>query len=49
MWLDLVWRLKKYFGGSAAGSPEILAKDSTDQGHRWRRGQRSVKKCFAKE
>jgi hypothetical protein len=49
MWLDLVWRFKKYFGGSAAGSPESLARNASNQGHRWRRGQRSVKKCFAKE
>jgi hypothetical protein len=33
MWIDLVWRFKKYFGGSAAGSPESLARDAAKHQH----------------
>ena len=46
MWIDLVWRFKKYFGGSAAGSPESLARDAAKHQHGWRRGQRAVRKIF---
>jgi hypothetical protein len=47
MRVDLVWRFKKYFQGSVAGSPETLAKDAKDHQHRWRRGQRAVRQVFA--
>jgi len=47
MWIDLVWRFKKVFQGSVAGSPETLAQDAKDHQHRWRRGQRAVRQVFA--
>ena len=28
MWIDLVWRFKKVFQGSVAGSPETLAQST---------------------
>jgi REP element-mobilizing transposase RayT len=47
MWIDLVWHFKRYFQGSAAGSPETLAQDAQKHQHRWRRGQRAVRQIFA--
>jgi len=47
MWIDLVWRFKKYFQGSAAGKPETLAEHAQEHQHRWRRGQGAVRQVFA--
>jgi hypothetical protein len=47
LWLDLVWRFKKYYQGSAAGMPDALAQDATAHQHRWRRGQRAVRRIFS--
>jgi REP element-mobilizing transposase RayT len=47
MWLDLVWGFKKYFTGSAAGSPESMQAHAVENHRRWRRGQRAVRKVFA--
>ena len=47
MWIDLVWKFKKYYQGSAAGLPETLAQHAQEHQHRWRRGQRAVRGIFA--
>ncbi|MFO0012628.1 MAG: hypothetical protein ACK553_07805, partial [Planctomycetota bacterium] len=47
VWLDLVWKFKKYYQGSAAGMPDSLAQDARGHQHRWRRGQRAVRRIFA--
>jgi len=47
LWLDLVWRFKKHYQGSAAGTPDSLAQDATAHQHRWRRGQRAVRRIFS--
>jgi len=47
MWIDLVWKFKKYYQGSAAGLPDSLAQDAMAHQHRWRRGQRAVRRIFA--
>ncbi|MFN7730852.1 MAG: transposase [Pirellula sp.] len=49
MWIDLVWRFKKYFQGGAAGSPYTLEQHAKEHQHRWRRGQRAVRQVFAKK
>ena len=46
MWIDLVWKFKKYYQGSAAGLPETLAQHAQEHQHRWRRGQRAVRGIF---
>lgn len=46
MWLELAWRFKKYFPGSAAGSPESVSRNAAQHNHRWRRGQRASAVCF---
>jgi len=46
MWIDLVWKFKKYYQGSAAGLPESLAQHAQEHQHRWRRGQRAVRGIF---
>jgi REP element-mobilizing transposase RayT len=47
MWIDLVWKYKKYYQGSVAGTPDTLARDAAEHHHRWRRGQRAVRHIFA--
>lgn len=47
VWIDLVWRFKKYFQGSAAGMPDTLAEHAKAHHHHWRRGQRSVRQLLA--
>ncbi|MBU6237065.1 MAG: hypothetical protein KGQ51_04485 [Planctomycetes bacterium] len=47
MWIDLVWKFRKYYQGSAAGLPDSLAQDARGHQHRWRRGQRAVRRIFA--
>ena len=49
MWIELVWRFKKYFMGSAVGSPQSLSRDAQRHSHRWHRGQRVARACFAAE
>lgn len=47
MWRDLVWNYKRYFGNSrCAGSPESMSSHATRSGHRWAKGQASVRECF---
>ena len=47
MWVDLVWRFKKYFGRSgAAGSPKSLRESATQNHRKFARGQRSSAACF---
>jgi REP element-mobilizing transposase RayT len=47
VWIDLVWRFKKYFQGSVAGLPETMAEHAKQHNHRWRRGQGSVRRLLA--
>lgn len=47
LWIDLVWKFRKYYQGSAAGLPDSLAQDARTHQHRWRRGQRAVRRVFA--
>ena len=47
MWVDLVWRFKKYFGRSgAAGSPQSLKESAALNNRKFARGQRSSSACF---
>ncbi len=47
MWVDLVWRFKKYFGrSSAAGSPQSLRESASQHNRKFARGQRSSASCF---
>ena len=47
MWVDLVWRFKKYFGKSgAAGSPKSLRETASQNQRKFTRGQRSAAACF---
>ena len=47
MWVDLVWRSKKYFGKSgAAGSPKSLRESAAGKQLKFTRGQRSAAACF---
>ena len=47
MWVDLVWRFKKYFGRSgAAGSPQSLKEAAAQNNRKFARGQRSSAACF---
>ncbi|MFO0011955.1 MAG: hypothetical protein ACK553_04365 [Planctomycetota bacterium] len=45
--LDLVWKFKKYYQGSVAGMPDSMAAHAAAHQHRWRRGQRAVRRVFA--
>jgi hypothetical protein len=47
VWLDLVWKFKKYYQGSVAGMPESMAEHAASHQHRWRRGQRAVRRILA--
>ena len=47
VWLDLVWKFKKYYQGSVAGMPDSMAAHAAEHQHRWRRGQRAVRRVFA--
>jgi REP element-mobilizing transposase RayT len=47
VWIDLVWKFKKYFQGSVAGLPDAMAEHAKQHNHRWRRGQRAVRKLLA--
>jgi hypothetical protein len=48
MWCDLVWRFKKYFGGSSsAGSPANVKQRAAKHQRRFGRGQRHAAGCFA--
>jgi REP element-mobilizing transposase RayT len=47
MWIDLVWKFKKYYQGCVAGLPDTMARHASDHQHRWRRGQRAVRRVFA--
>jgi hypothetical protein len=47
MWIDLVWRYKRYFQGSAVGRPETMAQHAQQHQHRWRRGQGALRQIFA--
>lgn len=40
LWLDGVWRFKKYDQLIAAGMPDTWASDASAHQHRWRRGLR---------
>jgi len=47
MWVDLVWRFKKYFGkGGAAGSPQSLRESAAQHNRKFSKGQRSAAACF---
>jgi REP element-mobilizing transposase RayT len=46
MWVDLVWRFKKYFVGGSVGAPDSLQEDAARLDRRWHRGQRAVRGCF---
>ena len=47
MWVDLVWKFKKYFGRSgAAGSPQSLKDSAAQNNRKFIRGQRSSSVCF---
>ncbi len=47
MWVDLVWKFKKYFGRSgAAGSPQSLKAAAMLRNRSFARGQRSATECF---
>ncbi len=47
MWVDLVWRFKRYFGRSgAAGSPQSLKESAAQNNRKFARGQRSSAACF---
>ncbi|MFN9434575.1 MAG: hypothetical protein ACK6DC_06490, partial [Planctomycetota bacterium] len=47
VWLDLVWKFKKYYQGSVAGMRDSMAAHAAAHQHRWRRGQRAVRRVFA--
>ena len=47
VWLDLVWKFKKYYQGSVAGMPDSMAAHAAAHQHRWSRGQRAVRRIFA--
>jgi hypothetical protein len=47
VWIDLVWKFKKYYQGSVAGLPDSMAAHAAARPHRWRRGQRAVRRVFA--
>ena len=47
LWLDLVWKFKKYYQGAIAGLPETMAQHAAEHRRRWRRGQRAVRHIFA--
>jgi REP element-mobilizing transposase RayT len=47
VWIDLVWKFKKYFQGSVAGLPDSMSEHATTHHHRWSRGQRSVRRLLA--
>jgi hypothetical protein len=47
LWIDLVWKFKKYYQGAAAGLPDTMARHAAEHQHRWRRGQRAVRHIFA--
>ena len=48
MWVDLVWRFKKYFGrSSAAGSPQSLRESAAQNHRKFPRGQQSAAACFS--
>jgi hypothetical protein len=48
MWIDLVWRVKEWFQGRAAGKPEALAQHAQEHQHCWWRGQWAVRRVFAR-
>jgi hypothetical protein len=47
VWIDLVWKFKKYYQGSVAGLPESMAEHARAHQHRWCRGQRAVRQMLA--
>jgi len=47
VWIELVWRFKNYYQGSAAGMPENMSQHASANNHRWNRGQRAVRLLFA--
>ena len=47
MWVDLVWRFKKYFGKSrSAGSPQSLKESAAQNNRKFTRGQKASAVCF---
>jgi hypothetical protein len=48
MWIDLVWRYKKYFTGECGGQTGDAFKHAQEHQHRWRRGHGAVRQILAK-